>query len=119
MHASKVYRQDDAHDRMHMFYEMHRVRIVTCFHAVDSWEPGCRDHPTILHDALTTCFLLHRYFHELPEPICCRGIIFGFVAVAPFPLSLPWHHFRFTAVAPFFLPPWRQMLRIMLLSTFS
>src|SRR3954466_9741835 len=62
----------------------HCTFLLVC-HAVDSWEPGCRDHPTIMHDTLTTRFLLHRYLHELPEPICCRGIIFGFVAVAPFP----------------------------------
>ena len=44
--------------------------------------------PTILHDTLMPHFLLCRYLHELPEPICCRGIIFGFTAVAPF----SFHH---------------------------
>jgi len=42
--------------------------------------------------------------------ICCRGILFGYVAVAPF---------LFRRRGTFFLPPWRLMPRIMLMSTFS
>ena len=53
-------------------------------HAAVPWEPGIRDHPTILHDSLTSHFLLHRYLHELPGPECCRGTI----SVSP-----PWHLF--------------------------
>ena len=33
-------------------------------------------------------FSLRRYLRELPEPICCRGTIFGFVAMAPLPSAM-------------------------------
>ena len=95
---------------MHVLYEMYRMFASCPFvlamplfcHATVPWEPGIQDHPTILHDSLTSHFLLHRYLHELPGPECCRGIIFGFVAVAPF-------LFRHGD----------QMLHNMLMSTFS
>ena len=85
---------------MHVLNEMHRLlrdQIVLAMplfcRATVPWEPGSRDHPTILHDSLTSRLLLHRYLCELPEPICCRGIIFGYVAVASFSVSSPWHPF--------------------------
>ena len=50
------------------------------------WEPGIREHPIFLHDTLTPTFF-------------CTGILVSYwnrnVAVAPFPLSLSWHPFRF------------------------
>ena len=102
---------------MHVLNEMHRLlrdQIVLAMplfcRATNLWEPGNREHPTILHDSLTSRLLLHRYLCELPEPICCHGIIFGYVAVAPYSF-----HRRGT----YFIPPWRQMPRIMLMLTFS
>ena len=98
---------------MHVLNEMHRLlrdRIVLAMplfcRATVPWEPGSRDHPTILHDSLTSRLLLHRYLCELPEPICCHGIIFGYVAVAPF---------LFRRRGTLFIPPWRLMLHNMLM----
>ena len=89
---------------MHVLNEMHRLlcdRIVLAMplfcRATVPWEPGSRDHPTILHDSLTSRLLLHRYLCELPEPICCHDIIFGYVAVAPF---------LFRRRGTLFVPPW-------------
>ena len=94
---------------MHVLNEMHRLlrdRIVLAMplfcRATVPWEPGSRDHPTIgcSHSlsfapvspwATGTDKLPWHHFR-----ICCRGIIFGYVAVAPFSLSLPWHPFRST-----------------------
>ena len=107
---------------MHVLNEMHRlhrVRIVTRFHAAVPWEPGSRDHPTILHDSLTlTSF--------------CTGISVSYrnryVAVASFSDMLPWHDFRIccrgtifviVAVAPLLFRHGDRMLPIMLMSTFS
>src|SRR3954469_23701152 len=69
---------------------LHHVQFVTRFLVANSWEPGCRDHPTILHDSLTTRFLLHRYLHELPETD-----------------MLPWHHFQIRCRGNISVsPPW-------------
>ena len=116
-------------DRMHVLYEMHPMFAPCPFasctfllvrHADEPWEPGNRDHPTISSMFRTSArLLLHRYLRELPEPICCRGIIFGYVAVASFSDMLPWHHFCFAAVAPFLFRHGDQMLHNMLMSTFS
>ena len=85
------------------------VRRKPCHHYVGHPESGIT--PPSLHDTLTSArLLLHRYLRELPQPICCRGIIFGYVAVAPF---------LFRRRGTFFLPPWRQMLHNMLMLTFS
>ena len=80
-------------EQMHVLYEMHVWMLyppvnVSCFPrlALSSTRgnPVIRDHPTILHDSLTSHFLLHRYLHELSGPECCRGTI----SVSP-----PWHPF--------------------------
>src|SRR6187401_3599683 len=72
---------------------VHRARSIFCrvlgCLVADSWEPGNGiTPPFISFDSLTPSFLLHWTLNELPEPICCRGIIFGIVAVAPF----SFHH---------------------------
>ena len=90
---------------MHVLNEMHRLlrdQIVLAMplfcRATVPWEPGSRDHPTISSMLRTSArLLLHRYLRELPEPICCRGIIFGYVAVAPF---------LFRRRGTLFVPPW-------------
>ena len=88
-------------DRMHVLYEMHPMFAPCPFasctfllvrYADEPWEPGNREHPTILHDSLTlTSF--------------CTGISVSYrnryVVMASFSDMLPWHHFCFTAVAPF------------------
>ena len=79
---------------MHVLYEMHhlhRVRIVTRFHATNPWEPGYREHPTIHRMTHSHHFLLHRRLNELLELERCRGTV---------SLSLRWHHFVIVAVAP-------------------
>ena len=80
--------------------ELHLTCSVGCAlcHATDPWEPGIPGSPHHLACCTRPHFLLHRYLRELQEPICCRGIIFGYVDVAPFSLSLPWHPFRSTTV---------------------
>ena len=68
------------------------LQVPPRFQATIPWEPGSREHPTILHDSLTlTSF--------------CTGISVSYrnryVVVASFSDMLPWHHFCFAAVAPF------------------
>ena len=82
-------------ERLHVLYEMHPLSAPcpSChllgppLLPLTRGDPVSGSTPPSLHDTLPSLFLLHRYLHELPEPICCRGIIFGFVVVAP--LSFP------------------------------
>ena len=71
----------------------HCTFLLIC-HAADPWEPGNRDHPTIL------CM-----FRTSAHSVFCTGISMSYqnryVAVASFSDMLPWHHFCFAAVAPF------------------
>ncbi|XBI48164.1 hypothetical protein VPH35_111970 [Triticum aestivum] len=98
---------------------LHRDRIVLAMplfcHATVPWEPGSREHPTILHDSLTS----HFSFASV-SPSSYRD---RYVAVAPFSDMLPWHHFRYrcrdtifviVAVAPLLFRHDDQMLPITL-----
>ena len=66
---------------VHHFRErsLHVPRL-PCRRTVGTRNPGAPHHPCMTR---SRPLLLHRYLRELPEPICCCGIIFGFVAVAP------------------------------------
>ena len=79
-----------ARGRMHMLHEMLAfATCLTCFlhvpvaMASTHGNPVARITPPSCMTRSRHASFLHRYLHELPEPICCRGIIFGFVAVAP------------------------------------
>src|SRR3954470_16691149 len=79
---------------MHMFYELLvfapcptcSSHVVTPFLATNSWEPGSWDHPTI-----------SSIFRASARLLFCTGISMSCWIIG----MLPWHHFRFTAVAPF------------------
>ena len=62
-----------------MFAPCPNCHSFPCHYLVGTRLPGSPHH--LLHAPAT--LPLHWYLHELPEPICCHGIIFEFVAVAP------------------------------------
>ncbi|XBI28701.1 hypothetical protein VPH35_052862 [Triticum aestivum] len=79
-------------------------------HAAVPWEPGNREHPTILHDSLTlTSF--------------CTGISVSYrnryVVVASFSDMLSWHHFWICCRGTIFVsPPWHPFRSAMVTKCF-